>query len=136
MADISHVWGNDLIIDDCGDILWANGTTEVSQRLVRRFLTNPITFNAQGKVLIKPDYIFEPTYGGGARTYVDALYSPTLAASVQRRLLDQIAEEPLVAATPAPVVQVGQIQGGMVVNASVTLADGTVALIPQLSITA
>jgi len=134
MADLNHTYGTDLFVDDCGDISYCSGTTEVAQRLARRFLTNPATFTPTGAVAIPPDYIFEPNYGGGAGKYVDNLASPTLVAAIQTRFLDQCVEEPMVASSPAPIITVGLITGGITVSATVSLASGGVAAIPQLQI--
>lgn len=131
MSDLNHTYGGDLIVDDCGGILWAAGTTELAQRLVRRFLTNPAQLAATGMVQIRPDYLFEPSYGAGARQYVDAPYTSTLGQTIQARFTDQIAEEPEVATSPPPAITVAALQSGVLtVNVLVTLNNGTAVIIP------
>ena len=136
MADLNHTWGQDLSIDDQGGIAGVYGTAELAQRLVRRFLTNPGLLNNDGSVAIPPDYRFEPTYGGGVRRYVDSVSTAETLAAIKTRMLNECQQEPAVSATTPPVIAVEPVAGGIVVNAYVTLADGTVAILPQMELTA
>jgi len=135
MADINHTWGQDIFIDDQGDIASAYGTVELAQRLIRRFLTNPVLLNNDGSVAIPPDYRFQKNYGEGVRRYVDSTVNQETVEAIRTRMLDGCSLEPEVSTTTHPVITIGQITGGIVVNAYVTLADGTVAVIPQMDIT-
>ena len=136
MADINHTWGQDIFIDDQGDIASAYGTVELAQRLIRRFLTNPVLLNNDGSVAVPGDYHAEQNYGEGVRRYVDSTVNNETLAAIQTRMLNGCQQEDGVSTTSPPVITVGQITGGIVVNAYVTLADGTVAVIPQMEVTA
>jgi hypothetical protein len=135
MADIQHLWGNDISIDDQGDIATVYGTAELAQRLVRRFCTNPVLLNNDGTVAIPPDYRFEPTYGEGVRRYVDSVVTNETLSTIQTRLMDGCQQEAEVSTTTPPVITVTAITGGISVDAYVTMADGTVAVLPQMDVT-
>ncbi len=133
MSDLALDWGQDLLIDESGDFAVATGTTELQQRLVRRFLTNASDVEAN-VVNAVGDYIFDTSYGGNARRYVDSLIGPGTLAEVKNRLLDQINQETGVSQTNPPQIAVSQVQNGILVDCAVTAANGQVTLIPQLEI--
>jgi len=134
MSDLSLDWGQDLLIDESGDFAVASGTTELQQRLVRRFLTNASDVEAN-VVNAVGDYIFDTSYGGNARRYVDSLIGPGTLAEIRNRLLDQINQEAGVSQTNPPQISVSQVANGVLVDCAVTAANGQVTLIPQLEIT-
>jgi len=128
-------WASDLVIDSTGDISVAVGTIEIQQRVVRRFLTNSAQTDTYSGAPLPPDYLFDGSYGGNARRYVDSLVNEETAGSIQYNLLNQIAQEAEVARTPSPVVTVTQLDNGFAVQATVAQQDGTVVLLPQIEIT-
>jgi len=138
MADFALLWADDLQVDETGDFAFVTGGDELVQRIIRRFLTNAQSLiTSQGTVQIIPDYIFEPTYGGNARAYVDQVIDSEVIASIQSLLLNQIAQEPECDATQsivtisAPPAYLGSI----VVQATVYLNTGARIQIPALEIT-
>jgi hypothetical protein len=133
MSDLSLDWGQDLLIDESGDFAVSSGATELQQRLVRRFLTNASDVEAN-VVNAVGDYVFDTSYGGNARRYVDSLIGPSTLAEVKNRLLDQINQEAGVSQTNPPQIAVSQVQNGILVDCAVTAANGQVTLIPQLEI--
>jgi hypothetical protein len=137
MADIALDWGGDLNLDETGDLAGADGVLELQQRIVRRFLTNPNITDPNGNVTVPADYIFEPTYGGGARQYVDKNITPGLAAHIQTNLQGQVAQEPEAATYPAPVINVDTdtLPNGIIVNAVVALQNGALVPIPNIEVT-
>lgn len=64
LADLSQLWGNDLVTSPTGDIGIATDATRSQQRVIRRLLTNPLDANGP------PDYSLHPTYGAGLARYV------------------------------------------------------------------
>jgi hypothetical protein len=90
MIAITCRWGDDLSVGSSGDINVAPASIEVQQRLIRRLLTNP------------GDYVWHVEYGAGLGNYVGQQYSPNL---IEGAVLNQIQLEPLIAATPAPLVR-------------------------------
>jgi hypothetical protein len=97
MKTIVCEWGGDLAVGPSGDINVAPLQANVQQRLVRRLLTNP------------GDYIWHTDYGAGLGGYVGQPYSPGIIEGV---ILNQLQLEPLVATTPAPMVQINQSATG------------------------
>lgn len=91
MADLSHLWGNDLLPSTTGDLAVASGTALTEQRLLRRLLTNP------------GDYIWEPSYGAGLPRFVGTPSAPTAIKAVIR---GQLSMEAAIAQTPEPVIEV------------------------------
>jgi phage baseplate assembly protein W len=59
MYDLNLPWGGDLSLSPQGGTELISGSALTQQRIIRRLLTN------QG------DYIWDPTYGGNLRQYVD-----------------------------------------------------------------
>jgi phage baseplate assembly protein W len=116
MADVFHMWGNDLVagpvstlagvVDASGDLLTVGGTVpeqpgqgKTVQRLLRRLLTNP------------GEYIWQPTYGAGLGRFLGQPISVPVITAVIR---SQIFLEAAVAQTPAPVITVTAQKNGTV----------------------
>jgi hypothetical protein len=91
MSDLDHQWGSDLLLDSTGDIATISGAPAGQQRVMRRLLTNPL------------DYIWQPGYGAGLAFYVG---QPIDAAGITALIRSQIFNEPAVAQTPEPVIDV------------------------------
>jgi hypothetical protein len=106
MITIVCDWGADLSVGPSGDINVTIVQANVQQRVVRRLLTNP------------GDYIWHTNYGAGLGGYVGKPYSP---GNIDGAILNQLQLEPLVAATPAPTVQINQSTTGPSATISVTV---------------
>lgn len=135
MADMSLPWAGDLTLDSTGDFVTVTQIDELIQRVIRRFLTNTAQYDSSGNVVSVGDYIWDQTYGGNARAFVDAVISDQTAGQIQHSLLNQILQESEAAQNPAPTVQVVETTQGLQINATVVSRSGQVALIPQLEIT-
>jgi hypothetical protein len=97
VADLFHLWGEDLVFDGKGALLTVGGTTPqadpladlANQRIIRRLLTNP------------GEYLWYPTYGAGLARFIgQPLNVKALTALVRGQLFLQ----PEVAQTPAPAI--------------------------------
>lgn len=107
MADIAHVWGQDLQLGPNGDLATVVDDNETQQRILHRLLTNV------------GDYIWELQYGAGLPAMVgQVINAPAIAAIVRA----QIALEDAVAASPEPQVTVGTTPDGTV-NLTIVYAD-------------
>lgn len=135
MADFYLDWGGDLQISDTGDFLIASGVTEITQRVVRRFLTNSATLDTTTGLAVRtPDYFFNGAYGGNARAYVDAVVNSELIASVRTNLLAQLAEESGINPSLSHVT-VTQIANGLQVEGQIALNTGARIALPAVEIT-
>ncbi|PHV13716.1 phage tail protein [Janthinobacterium sp. BJB303] len=113
MSDLNHYFGGDLSQSSTGDLLKVDGTEEGVQRLLRRLLTNPALIDADGNTLIPGDYIFHPDYGAGLpRMIGDTVDIPKIKGRIQ----GQMFLEACVARSPAPVITVTEILGGVSVD--------------------
>jgi hypothetical protein len=101
--DVSQFWGGDISasLSPTGGILPASGTVRGQQRILRRLLTNP------------GDYIFHTDYGAGLPGYVGSVASVDEITALIR---GQILLEDAVSRTPAPVITVTPIDGGISVQ--------------------
>jgi phage baseplate assembly protein W len=136
MADLLLEWADDLQIDETGDFATVSGSDELIERIIRRWLTNSQSLVlSTGTVSLIPDNVFEPTYGGNARAYVDAAITPELAGAIQNLLSSQLAKEPLVD-TINSVVTVNYTvgQNALYVTAVVFLNTGVQIQLPALEI--
>jgi hypothetical protein len=136
MADFSLEWGGDLVVDDTGDFAIVDQADELRQRVMRRFLTNSqVLDTTRGLVSIMPDNLFEPTYGGNARAYVDATIRPEIIGRIQNLLLQQLSEEPACDSVNSTVnVTWDRNSGSIVVSANVLLNTGAVISIDPFEI--
>jgi len=98
LNDLSHTLGGDLSPSGTGDVQAASGTLRGQQRVLRRLLTNP------------GDYIFQPNYGAGLAQWVG---QPLDVGRLTGLIRGQILLEDAVARSPAPVIGVTPIQGGL-----------------------
>lgn len=110
MSDLYHYIGTDLTQSATGDLLAVAGSTQGSQRVLRRLLTNPALFDSSGNVTIPGDYIFHPSYGAGLPRMVgDTVNIPKITGVIR----GQIFLESSVSRNPAPVITVTAITGGV-----------------------
>ena len=110
MSDLFHYIGNDLTQSATGDLLTVSGSTQGSQRVLRRLLTNPAQLDSSGNVTIPGDYIFHPNYGAGLPRMVGHTVNIPKINGVIR---GQLFLEDCVSRNPAPVITVTAITGGV-----------------------
>jgi hypothetical protein len=135
MVDMLLEWSGDLEVDESGDIANVVGTDELRERIIRRFLTTPQTLvEATGLVALTPDYLFEPSYGGGARAYVDQVINSQVVTAIQSDLLAQAGLESDVDVTGTSI-SIEVLPNGLQVAATIVLNTGQFIAVPQLTIT-
>ena len=113
MSDCFHLFGNDLVVGADGDVMLASNDKETLQRVLRRILTSPATPN------LPADYIWEPTYGAGARRMIGQALTPQ---QIVGRIQTQLFFETGVAQKPAPTITVTPQTNG-VFNVSIQYYD-------------
>ncbi|HQU04795.1 MAG TPA: hypothetical protein PLT25_08760 [Acidocella sp.] len=102
MADVSHFFGNDLVLSSTGDLLTVADPDLTIQRIMRRILTAP------------GGYIWNPAYGCGLPSQIG---QPTNLMAVQNAIRAQIFQESTVSPTPPPVVTLtGNPDGTFIAN--------------------
>ncbi len=89
MYDLAHIWNADLAVDGGGDLALVSGTNAVTQRVIRRLLTNPGA------------YVWNLSYGGGLAQFVGL---PVIEPDITAVILDQLLLEPAVPTNPTPQV--------------------------------
>ena len=113
MSDLYHQFGSDLVQSSTGDLLKIDGSTQGTQRLLRRLLTNPALRDANGNVTVAGDYIFHPDYGAGLPRMVgDTVNIPKIKGLIR----GQVLLEDAVARIPEPVIGVTAITNGVSVS--------------------
>lgn len=95
MPDLNLEWGGDLSFTPSGDISLVDGDIYARQRIERRLFT---AINS---------YFFHLDYGAGLLQKIGA---PGVLLSLNALVRSQIALEPSVSPTPAPIVQVTEPQ--------------------------
>ena len=118
MTDISHIMGSDLTIAATGDLLGVADSAAVSQRVLRRLLTN-----AGG-------YIWALTYGAGLPQFVGQNINLTQLQAVIRT---QLQLEASVARIPLPSATVTASPDGTVA-ATITYTDAATGIVQQPSV--
>jgi hypothetical protein len=109
MADISHVFGQDIDTGPTGDLGVVTGTVQGQQRVLRRLLTAVAS------------YIWPAApYGGGLASYIGTATPPNQIAGVIRA---QLALESAVAQSPEPVINATPFPGGISVDVAYVDAD-------------
>jgi hypothetical protein len=117
MVDISHLWGNDLMVGATGDLAVASTGTLTQQRVLRRLLTSV------------GGYIWQLTYGAGLPGMVGQPHQVTAIKAVVR---SQIFNEASVAEIPEPVIDVSDNQSG-VVQVNILYVDAQTGATQSLS---
>jgi hypothetical protein len=108
MADVSHTYGQDLVVSANGDLLTADSVDLSEQRILRRLFTNPT------------DYIWHPKYGAGLPQKIG---DPFDVASIESLVAGQMYLETSVVRTPPPDVEVQSFPNGMFVDITYTESD-------------
>ena len=101
MPDVSHLWGNDLVVSPHGDIATVDGDSLTEQRIIRRLMTA-----VRG-------YIFNLNYGAGLPERIGSVFNLDEVTGVIR---EQIALEGSVARLPLPQITVVEIANGVSVT--------------------
>lgn len=114
-ADLAQWCGSDLNVAASGDLLTVDGIAKSQQRILRRLLTNGPTAPS-----LSGDYIWEPTYGAGLGKKIGTTINIRAAQALIR---SQIFLEAAVARTPAPIISVTPLNGGMFVQIQYTDSD-------------
>ena len=119
--DIGHEWAGDLTVGPTGDLNAVGGPAAVTQRILRRLLTNA------------GDYIWNPTYGAGLPRFVGTPASNVQIGAIVRR---QMALEASVAASPAPDVSVFSTDGSGAGTFEVTIryADAPIGQLVTMTV--
>jgi len=108
MPDVSHVYGQDLVVSANGDLLTAATVNLSQQRVLRRLFTNPA------------DYIWQPSYGAGLPQKIG---SPFDEASIESIVTAQMFLEDSVVRDPPPDVEVASFPNGMFIDIDYTESD-------------
>jgi hypothetical protein len=108
LPDISHVYGQDLVVSANGDLLTADSVNLSQQRVLRRLFTNP------------QDYIWQPGYGAGLPQKIG---DPFDVETIQSIVQSQMYLESSVVRTPPPDIEVASFPNGMFVNITYTESD-------------
>lgn len=104
MADLSHWWGNDLVLNCRGDLATVDGLNKDNQRIFRRLCTNGEFSGAQ-----LAEYYFHPEYGGSAPWYVGRLaYNLNAIAPLYLEgvIRTQMYQEASVSHSPEPKIDI------------------------------
>ncbi len=100
--EVSHWWGNDLEVDNTGDLLLTSGTERGEQRVLRRLLTN----SADASQGLPGDYLWDQAYGGSLPRQIG---KPLDAGKTSSTITSTMALESAVAKTPPPQISVSQL---------------------------
>lgn len=132
-------WGGDLALTATGDLLKVVDTptsvAATTQRLARIILTNPTLLDGYGNPIGRPDDIFNPQFGSGARALIGEAITPQLISAMQTRILAAIAADPGIATNPAPSVVVqtdGTGDGLLYVSVTCYTIVGQIITLPSL----
>lgn len=104
LADIDHLWGEDVEVSETGDIGTVTGAKRTVQRVIRRIIT-PST-DKTGSA-----YPWEPEYGAGLAKRVG---DDVINSEIQGLVLGQLNREASVAPNPPPQVTVADIGAGTI----------------------
>ena len=141
-TEISLEWNSDFVLDDTGDLLVVqdtqNSATATTQRLIRLLLTSPRIKGANGQYISPGDDLFNSDWGAGLRAAVHMGFSPKNIAALQTLILGELKQDPGVATTPAPVVNVQLQSGGQActLNVQFTSVTSQLVALPTLVISA
>ena len=97
MPDIYQNFATDLMAGPNGDLLTVDGTILGQQRVLRRLMTNPLS------------YIWHPDYGAGLPQFIG---QPASAAQIQGIVQRQMLLEEAVAQNPPPTCTVSYYPDG------------------------
>jgi len=105
--DLMLEWGQDLVLTPNGSLATVDGWSQVRERIIRRFLTNPAQTLPDGSTTAA-DYIFHTDFGLGAGALVSQNPTATFMADVVKRLTAAVLADPSLPPGSAPQVTATQ----------------------------
>jgi len=124
----------DFGVSSDGDLLVADGDTEVRQRVTRRLLSNNRSTAADGSILFC-DLIFDPSYGVGLRRFVGAASNSPTAEAIKNSCKAGVIAEDTVSSNPPPQVVVQAFPGALAVQVTYTSAiSGRTIATPRITL--
>ena len=105
MADLSHLYGDDLQVSAAGDLLVVDGLNMATQRIIRRLMTAPL------------NYVWQPAYGAALNSEIG---KTTDGSRINGLIMSQIFAEGSVAASPPPVISISPFLDGVSVTINYT----------------
>lgn len=139
-AEFDLPWSGDFSLTPTGDILLAQDTdaaaTATMQRLTRLVLTSPAATDGFGNAVSVADDMFHPNWGAGTRAAVGANFNAQNIQAIRTIVLNELAQDPGVALSPSPVVDV-QLIDYKTAYLSVTIwtTSGQQVALPALPLT-
>lgn len=102
LADIDHLYGQDVAVTPSGDIAVVTNRQRTIQRVIRRLLSTKTG-------VANSAYPCEPDYGAGLAAKIGQTFT---VSEIQALVLGQLLQEPSVAPSPAPRIAVTPIVTG------------------------
>ena len=99
--DVYLVDGNDFVLSSTNDLLLCNGSDRTTQRIIRRLITNPLS------------YIWHTDYGAGIPLYIGQPVSDYNFDNIKTTITSQIFLEKSVSQNPQPQIFLQSIQFGL-----------------------
>jgi hypothetical protein len=96
--EIYQEFGNDLVVNENGDLQSVDGLELSNQRIIRRLMNMPISLSNP------PDYLEDPTYGAGLPKFIGDPNTNKIYNQIKASITAQIYLEDTVAQNPAPVI--------------------------------
>ena len=116
-VEIALQYGGDFSLDEQGNIALVIDTYDnpaaTIQRITLLILTSPTLVDDNGHPIARPDDLFYPNRGGALRLAVGQLSTPQLISDITARITAALANDPGIAATPAPSVVVTDDNNGI-----------------------
>lgn len=100
--DIFHIFGNDLVLTNTGDLLTVEGDTESQQRVLRRLLT------------AIDGYIWHTTYGAGLPQYIGQNLTNATIRQLTGLIKTQMFLEDTVSQSPEPKISISQLSNNTI----------------------
>lgn len=100
-TELALLYGGDLSLAPNSDLQLSQDTLDEPQatyeRVLRVVLTNPITTDASGNPLVRPDDLFHVNFGSGARAAIGEPFTPALVKAVNARITAALNDDPYIA---------------------------------------
>lgn len=103
MYDIDWEYGQDIVINELGDLNLVSGVPATNQEIIR------LTFTVAG------NYMQHPDYGVGAGTYVGQNLNSIIIDKISNAVLNGLRLIPGIAKTPTPIIDIQQSVTGDVI---------------------
>lgn len=136
-VELALVYGGDLSLGSNADVALSvdtpNSPQATYERILRIVLTNPLTTDAQGNPLVRPDDLFHVNFGAGARAAIGEPYTPALVKAVNARIVAACNDDPYIAQNSVSVTWVqGSSPGTYLLTLSATSVSGTPFVLPPI----